>query len=226
MSKKGWIIIAVTLVLLLAGGAAYYLTSSDPLGGGTATAALPPDMVTAEDMTMGDAKALVTVIEYYAQGCSVCAHFDQEVFPLLKAKYIDTGKVRYVMRLYPLFAVDGPSYKLTRCVPRENYFQAADLLFRNQPEWDSAEFPGADANAGLLKMARILGLSEQQAQECMNSSARDEAINRIAKEGQERYAINSTPSLVIDYKLVEMPQKSWAEAQAGIDAALAAKGVK
>jgi len=224
MSKKGLIIGAVTLVLLLAGGVAYYVIGSGTAD--TAATSAPPDKVTAEDMAMGNTNAPVTMIEYYAQACSICAQFDRDVFPQLKSKYIDTGKVRYVMRLYPLFPIDGPAYKLSRCVPPAAYFQAVDLLFRGQPQWDSAEYPGADADAGLAKMARILGMSEEQAKACMSSTDRDAAINKIAQEAGERYNPPGTPTFVIDFRKVDMPQHSWAEAKAAIDAALAAKGVK
>jgi protein-disulfide isomerase len=221
MSKKQLAILGAALLVLLAAGIFSYAG-----GGNAAAATLPADRVTGEDMVMGSAKAPVTMIEYYAQACSVCAHFDQEVFPLLKAKYIDTGKVRYVMRLFPLFPVDGPSYKLTRCVPPEQYFQAVDVMFRSQPQWDSAEYPGVDARAGLMKMARILGMSDSQALACMNDTQHDAAINKVAQEGEDRYHPPGTPTFVINFKKVEMPEKSWAEAQAAINAALAAKGVK
>src|SRR5476651_917564 len=133
MPKKGWVIAgaAVLAVLLLAGGAYHVYRQNNPAPpssivgaaeAATTAANLPPDKVGPQDMVMGSAKAPVTIVEYYAQACSYCARYDQDVLPQIKAKYIDTGKVRYVMRLYPLFPVDGPSYKLTRCVAPEKYF--------------------------------------------------------------------------------------------------------
>jgi protein-disulfide isomerase len=225
MPKKGWAVmgVVVLVVLLLAGGAYYVYRQNNPDPGGAmaATAAnLPPDKVAPEDMAMGSANAPVTLIEYYAQSCSYCARFEQDVFPQLKANYIDTGKLRYVMRLFPLFPVDGPAYKLTRCVAPEKYFQAVDLMFRNQPQWDSAEFQGVDAQAGLMKMAHLLGMNDDQASQCMNSTTRDAAINQTAQEGDARYSIQGTPTIVINFRKVDMPQQSWQEAQAAIDAAL------
>lgn len=227
MSKSQLLILAVTILLLMTVGVAYYFISNGPADTGAAVSPmLPADKVTADDKVMGSANAPVTMIEYYAQACSHCAQFDQIVFPQLKAKYIDTGKVRYVMRLYPMFPIDGPSYKLTRCVPSEFYFQAVDLLFRSQPQWDSAEYPGVDAQSGLVKMARILGMREDQAEACMNSTERDAAINKIAQEGTERYNPPGTPTFVVDFRKVEIMPLSWAETQVAIDAALAAKGIK
>jgi protein-disulfide isomerase len=227
MPKKGLVItgaaILVLLLVVLLGGGAYHVyrqNNPDPGGAMAATANLPPDKISPEDMAMGSANAPVTMIEYYAQSCSYCARFDQNVFPQIKVKYIDTGKLRYVMRLFPLFPVDGPAYKLTRCVAPEKYFQAVDLMFRNQPQWDSAEFQGVDAQAGLMKMARLLGMNDDQANKCMNSTARDAAINQTAQDADARYSIQGTPTIVINSKKIDMPHQSWQEAQAAIDAAL------
>ena len=224
MKKTNTLLAGVAGALLVAAVAAWYVTSPGSSSIAAAPASsLPADRVLSTDKVMGSASAPVTMIEYYSQGCSVCARFNGEVFPLLKAKYIDTGKVRYVMRLYPLFPIDGPAHKLTRCVAPEHFFEAVDLLFRNQPQWDTAEFPQADAG-GLFRMARILGLSSEQAQKCMNATDLDASINKIGQEGDARYGIDGTPTFIINYRKVDMPQKSWAEAQAALDAALAAKG--
>lgn len=228
MSKKQLVILGVVIALLLGAGAAWYLTRSNPDADlATAGSTLPSDKIQPDDKVFGSPNAPVVMIEYFSQGCSVCARFNQDVFPLLKAKYIDTGKVRYVMRLFPLFPIDGPAYKLDLCVPPENFLSAVDLLFRNQSQWDSAEFPAVtDSHAGLIRMARIMGLSADQADACMNSTAHDAAINKVEQDAITRYQLDGTPTFVIEFKKVDFPQKSWAEAQAAIDAALAAKGAK
>jgi len=226
MSKKAWIIVGVIVVLLIGGGGAWYAMngSSGDVLSANAAGGVTPDQVHPDDKTMGDPKAPVVMVEYFAQDCSVCAAFDQQVFPLLKAKYIDTGKVYYVMRLFPLYPLDGKSYKLDLCVPPEHFFQAVDLLFRNQPQWDSAEYQGVDADAGLHKMARILGMTDDQADKCMNDTSQDAHINQVAKDGDARYQIQGTPAFAIDFKRANI--NSAADAQKLLDAALAAKGVK
>jgi protein-disulfide isomerase len=147
------------------------------------------------------------------------------VFPQLKAKYIDTGKVRYVMRLFPLFPIDGPAHKLALCLPKEQFYQATDLLFRNQPQWDTAEYKDADPQ-GLTKMARLLGMTEAQAQACMSSNAQDDHINAVAQEGMQRYDIQGTPTIVINFKKADLPRLTWEETDAAVSAALAVKGAK
>ncbi len=228
MSKKTWIILGLALLVLIGGGIAWTMMGSgnNAMTADAAGSNLPPDSVKPGEHTMGDPKAPVVMIEYFAQACSVCAAFNEQVFPQLKAKYIDTGKVYYVMRLFPLFPLDGQAYKLDLCVGPEHFFQAADLLFRNQAQWDSAEYQGVDANAGLHKMARILGMTEEQADKCMNDTSQDEHINQVAKEGNDRYRIPGTPHFAIDFKEATFQQPSWPEVQKALDAALAAKGVK
>src|SRR6185437_4128055 len=221
MSRKQIVTVAV-IILLLLGGAAYYLTSRAP-SDAVAPAAdgfLAPDRISPADKAMGNPGAPITMIEYFAQICSVCARFDQEVFPLLKAKYIDTGKVRYVMRIYPIRPLDQPSYRLDLCVPPDHFFQSVDLLFRNQPLWDAEEYPVSDPHGELIKMARIMGLTPEQAEACMNSTAQDAAINQAAQEATARYNIEGTPTFVIDFKKVDMGQKTWDEVQRALDAAL------
>jgi len=225
MSKKSILVIGAVLLLLVAAGGAYYVYSNS--NDITSSGAGNGDSVTADDHVLGSAKAPITMVEYFAQACSACSQFDQTVFPLLKAKYIDTGKVRYVMRLFPLFPIDGPSYKLDMCVPPDQFFQSVDLLFRNQPQWDSAEYREVtDAHGGLIRMARIMGLSPEQADACMNSAKYDDAINKVAQDATTRYSPNGTPTFVVDFQKVTFPQNSWTDVQTTLDAALAAKGAK
>ena len=187
-----------------------------------AGAGLAADAIGANENVLGSPKAPITMIEYFSQACTACAEFDTTVFPLLKAKYIDSGKVRYVMRLYPLFPVDGPAYKLDRCVPPGRFFSAVDLLFRHQAEWDNAEYPVKDPHAGLIRLAQSLGLSASRADDCMNSKKLDAAINRQAADAQARYDPVDTPSFIID-GVKDMNGVSWNDIQTTLNAALAAK---
>jgi len=228
MLKTRIALLGVCIALPFSAGMAYHLYSDSDITSNdvTATTALGPDKVEPDDHVMGNPNAPVVVVEYFAQICSFCARFNAEVFPQLKAKYIDTGKVRYVMRLFPMRTWDGPSYRLDMCVPPDRFFQTVDLLFHNQPQWDADEYPGVDAQAGLIKMARILGFTPEQASACMSSTKLDASINKVSQDAVSRYQINSTPSFVINFRKVSFPQNSWADVQAAINAALDAMGVK
>ncbi len=200
MSRKQiYVVLGIVLLAALA-GFGWYLTSN---AGGTATAAASGQPgagweITPQDRTMGNPKAKVVMIEYAAPVCPHCARFFMEFFPDIKKKYIDTGKVFYVFRVFPIRPDDGPAEKLASCLPEDKYFSFIDLLFRNQPKWDGAEYPVADVHAGLILMARIAGMSAEQADQCMASKAEDERINKVASDGQSRYNITSTPTFIIN----------------------------
>ena len=132
------------------------------------------------DRTMGNPKAPVTVIEYGAPTCPICAHFDANEFPQLKKKYIDTGKVFYVFRVFPLRPMDGDVEKMARCLPEDKYFAFIDLLFRNQPKWDAAEYPGIDGSfmAELVKHGPDCGMSAEQVDNASPTRQRMNASTR------------------------------------------------
>src|SRR5260370_23084607 len=94
--------------------------------------------VSLPDMALGPANAAVTITEYASMTCPHCAAFNEQVFPKIKAEYIDTGKVRYIFREFPLNirAASGPI--LSRCIANGDapkYFAVADMLFRHLTDW-------------------------------------------------------------------------------------------
>lgn len=195
--KKLWILIGI-VVLIAAIGIGYYLTSGSSSGTGAAAGDSKGYEITADDHTLGNKDAKVVLIEYAAPVCPHCAHFNEAFFPDIKKNYIDTGKVFYVFRVFPIRPGDGPAQKLALCLPADKYLPFIDLLFRNQPKWDADEYPGADLHGGLIQMARIAGMSAEQADQCMASTKEDERINKVASEGEARYAISSTPTFIVN----------------------------
>src|SRR5262249_60111293 len=95
------------------------------------------------DEVLGDEKAPVTVIEYASMTCPHCAHFALTTFPQLKEKYIDTGKVKYILREFPFDPVAAGAFMLARCAGgKDKYYAMVDLLFRTQATW-AGESPPA-----------------------------------------------------------------------------------
>src|SRR5581483_8992125 len=88
-----------------------------------------------EDMVLGDPKAPVTVIEYASMTCPHCAHFAEATYPELKKKYIDTGKVRFIFREFPLDPLAAAGSMLARCAGKDKYFPMVETLFSQQREW-------------------------------------------------------------------------------------------
>ncbi len=171
-----------------------------------------------QDRTMGDPKAPITMVEYAAPTCPHCAAFNEQIFPKLKEKYIDTGKVFFVFRVFPLNAVDLAAEALARCVPREGYFHFIDLLFRNQDKW-SPEYMVADVKSGLTSMARIAGMGSEQADRCMQDKTQLDRANQVGMDGQKRYNIGGTPAFVVNGR-VHGGGYDWEGLQKDLDAML------
>jgi protein-disulfide isomerase len=197
--------------LALAFGAVLAVGACNKAGaGGTAAAGLSDD-----GYTLGDAKAPVTVIEYGSLSCPHCARWEEEVFPAFKAKYVDTGKVRYTFRevlIHP--TLDAPAGMLARCVKPDKYFPTVQAVMRSQPQiFGTAEQPG-DVRGTLLNIAKSQGMSEQQFTDCLSSTTNLQAA-AARQQKVEDAQIQSTPTFIINgkkYDSGEMPIDKMSEA--------------
>jgi protein-disulfide isomerase len=169
---------------------------SDSSGGATGTGNKAVT-ITAEDRTLGNPNAPIQMVEYAAPSCPHCAHFNETVFPYLKTNYIDTGKVYYVFRTFPIGAQDIPAEALARCMPKDQYFAFMDLLFKHQEVWDP-EYGVTNVQAGLVEVASSAGMSADKAVSCMQNQAEAARVNKNAQEAISKYNINSTPSFVVN----------------------------
>jgi len=196
MSRKQ-IFIALGLVLVLVlGGLAWFLMGN----GGTAAGSASGYTLQPYDRTMGTKNAKVVLIEYGAPSCPVCAAFNVTGFPQIKTKYIDTGKIYYVFRVFPLRPDDGAAEKIARCLPEDKYFSFIDLLFKNQPKWDveyGVQSPEG-VHDGLVLLGRIAGMSREQVDQCIANKSEDDRINKVATEGESRYRITGTPTFILN----------------------------
>ena len=196
MSRKTLLILLGLALLIAAGGIGYYLTN----GAGTTTAGNGQGFeIVPSDRVLGNPKSKVVLIEYAAPSCPVCANFNAQTFPRLKAQYIDNGKIFYVFRVFPLRADDGLAEKIARCLPEDKYFTFIDLLFKNQPKWD-VEFgvTPQGVHDGLVLLGRIAGMSREQVDQCMENKAEDDRINKVSSEGESRYSITGTPTFILN----------------------------
>jgi protein-disulfide isomerase len=171
-----------------------------------------------DDRTIGDSQAPILIVEYAALTCPHCAHFNDEIFPALKAKYIDAGKVYYVFRVFPRMSLDLAGEALARCVPAGDYFKIVDLLFKNQLDWDP-EYEPLNAHDGMLKVARMAGMDSKRADRCMQDKAQLARANRVGQDGETRYGISGTPTFVINGK-VHPGQYEWEDLRRDLDALL------
>ena len=222
MSRKSLIGIGLVVVLVIAGIAWFVMGNQGSSDAGTPGS--PGFALVPTDRTMGNAKAKVVLIEYGAPSCSICAAFFQEVFPKLKRDYIDTGKIYYVFRVFPLRELDGDAEKMARCLPEDKYFPFIDQLWRNQPKWDNAEYPGiADPHAALVQEGRIAGMSAEQVDQCINNKEEDDRINKVAAEAEQRYSINATPTFILDGTPLSAGSVPYDQLSKALDAEIAKK---
>jgi protein-disulfide isomerase len=220
---KNQLLILLAAFVLLAGGLAAWLTFGSDLstsGGATATNAGYEILPT--DRTMGNRNAKAVLIEYGASSCPVCAAWSAESFPILKTRYIDTGKVFYVFRQFPIRPDDGAAEKIARCLPEDKYFPFIDLLWRNQPLWD-VEFGVTDVHGGLVRLGRMAGLSADQVDKCIDNKAEDDRINKQTADAESRYGITGTPTFILNGTSIGSGNLPISDMSKTIDAALAAK---
>ena len=150
--------------------------------------------VTAEDMTLGSANAPVTMVEYGSAACSHCAAWAKDVYPAFKAKYIDTGKVRYVFREFitapPQLAAAG--FLLARCAGKDKYFGVLDQVFHAQEEI----FRTGDIRGPLVAIAAQAGMNEQQLNACVGDEKELNALNARVEKWATTAKITGTPTLI------------------------------
>jgi protein-disulfide isomerase len=153
---------------------------------------------TADDMSLGNPNAKVTVIEYASASCSHCARWNNEVFPAFKTKYIDTGKVNYVYRefLTPPVEVAAASFLLARCAGKDKYFSVVDSVYRAQEEM----FTTGDYRGVLLRIAQSAGMDETQFNTCVSDEKNLKALNDRVEKYQAEAEITGTPTFVINGK--------------------------
>ena len=145
------------------------------------------------DHVLGDPNAPITLIEYASLTCPHCAHFDTQILPEVKKKWIDTGKVKLVYRDFPLDQIAAKAAQIAECAGKDRYFGVVDLIFRGQPTWATASDPIAE----LAKPLRIAGMGEKEIKECLANEAKANEVVADAKGG-EILGVNSTPTLFID----------------------------
>ena len=191
MTKNQLLVVLAAFFLAVGGLAAYLWMGGESGAAGSGND--PGYTLEATDRVQGNRNSKVVFIEYAAPTCSHCATFNETTYPIIKANYIDTGKILYVFRVFPLNPADGAAEKVARCLPEDKYFAFIDLLFRNQTLW-----VGNDVHGGLVRLGRMAGLSAEQVDKCIDNSAEDDRINAVSAEGQRRYNVSATPTLILN----------------------------
>ena len=153
---------------------------------------------TLPDVWMGAKDAPVTIIEYASMTCTHCAAFHAETWPTLKSKYIDTGKVRFVLREFPLDPLATAGFMLGRCVGADKRNAIVDLLFTQQKNWAFVDKP-VEALAATVKQA---GVSQADFDTCLKDQKLYDQVNAERDQASTKFGINATPTFFINGKKI------------------------
>lgn len=152
--------------------------------------------VSLPDMALGPANASVTITEFASMTCPHCAAFNETVFPKIKSEYIDTGKIRYIFREFPLDIKAAAGSMLSRCIAKDDsgkYFTVTDMLFRQQNDWVMK-----NTTETLTRIGKQAGLSQQQVEDCLKDQALLDKIAADQKYATEVLKVDSTPTFFIN----------------------------
>ena len=147
------------------------------------------------DIVLGSDKAPVTIVEYASMDCPHCAHFAATTYPDLKKRYIDTGKVRYIFREFPLHQIALAGSVLARCAGNDKYMAVVEVLFAKQADW-VVEQPLQP----LLALAKQFGLTEDSFKACLSNQKLEDDIMAVRDRAVEKFGVNSTPTFFVNGK--------------------------
>jgi len=169
------------------------------------------------DPTLGAKNAPITIMEYASFTCPHCAHFHTDVFGALKRDYVDTGKVKFIMRDVYFDRFGLWAAMLARCEPSK-FFGISHLVYSKQREWTKGDSP-AQIVDNLRKIGKLAGLSEEQMNTCLTDQNKAKALVTAYQTNADKDGIKGTPSFIINGK--HYPNMSLADFRKTIDGLLA-----
>ncbi len=197
LNRRELLLAGAAFTLIGAGATAAVLPLSSPARADD-TAPSPADLADAGpngDVMLGSDKATVTIIEYASMTCPHCAHFSETTFPELKKRYIDTGKVRYTLRTFPLDQLAAAGFMIAICGGKEKYMPIVETLFAKQEEWVVK-----DPLTPLKEIAKQFGFTEDQFNQCLANQKVLDDIQAVRDHAVAKLGVNSTPTFFINGK--------------------------
>ncbi len=209
--------IAFVLLLLLGGcgGVASGPTASRDRNGSQRSA--PQADVMADgplgERSLGKANAPVTVIEYVSLTCPHCANFQKTIFPRVKKEFIDTGKIRFIVREFPIGHTSGHAAIVNRCAPEDKYFFLLNQFLTRQPEWVSQEVrPDA-----IYAVAKSSGMSREAFDKCLSNQTIIDGLTEVKQRGR-KYGVIGTPTFFINGRKAAQGEVTYDQIKALIEA--------
>ena len=187
--------------ILLAGAAAAALAATPALAEDAAKAVPMADLMkppTLGDMALGadEGASKVTIVEYASATCPHCAAFHKDVWPKLKADYVDTKKIRFVFREFPLNDPALAAFMIARAAPKESYFPLIDVYFDTLETW------AQDPATGLLNIAKQAGFTQEKFDATLKDENLAKGIMEI-RDGGVKFGVKGTPTFFINGQPLE-----------------------
>jgi protein-disulfide isomerase len=156
------------------------------------------------DMALGEANAPVTIVEYMSTTCPHCATFHNNTFDAIKTKYVDSGKVRFIVREFPFDPRAAAAFMLARCNPQDptklteagQYFPMISMLMKQQETWAAAQ----DGREALMQMSKLAGFTQESFQACLTNQKLLDDVNAVRERGAKDFGIAATPTFLINGK--------------------------
>ena len=146
------------------------------------------------DLALGDPDAPVTVIEFFSLTCPACRRFHMNIYNRLKPDYVDTGKVRFVARDFPLNAPALQAAVLAHCAGRDRYFAFVDVLFQTFDDWAAS----GEYTEKLAQIGELGGVSRNRFDACLADQDLENSIFQSIASAQAEYEVDSTPTVIVN----------------------------
>jgi protein-disulfide isomerase len=152
------------------------------------------------ELTLGPADAKVTVVEYASMTCGHCAHFAKEVWPEFKKKYVDSGKIYFVFREFPLDNLAAAASMLARCTGGDKTFPLIEILFEKQTEWAFGE---GNPVPKLFEIAKQAGFTQESFDKCLRDQKLLDDITAGRSRAADVFGVSATPTFFINGKRLQ-----------------------
>jgi protein-disulfide isomerase len=195
--------VAAVAAIIAASGTGVYLWS--PIDTAAAQTSTGADVSMADllvpgplgDEIQGQADAPVTIVEYASMTCPHCSHFHETTYPEMKKKYIDTGKVRFIFREFPLDPLAAAAAMLARCAGKDKFFPLIDAFFAQQKDWVVQK-----PLQPMFAIAKQAGFTQQSFDECLANQQMLTGLEEQRTRATQKFNVNSTPTFFINGKTV------------------------
>ena len=203
LTRRHVLLGAAAVAAIIAGGTGVHLWS--PIDTAAAQTSTGADVSMADllvpgplgDEIQGQADAQVTIVEYASMTCPHCSHFHETTYPEMKKKYIDTGKVRFIFREFPLDPLAAAAAMLARCAGKDKFFPLIDAFFAQQKDWVVQK-----PLQPMFAIAKQAGFTQQSFDECLANQQMLTGLEEQRTRATQKFNVNSTPTFFINGKTV------------------------